>query len=283
MYISINKLSIGPIKQIFLIKESEHFYAKSKKSTKFHLIDKTGQISANLWEVESNLTGFVDIVGNVITYKNKPEIIIQSIGQVPDPSNLEDYLRILDKVTQDRLHKELLDKVGAIQDQFIRRMIQEILPEKSEQNSLQEFKFETAPLSDRRPFNYCGALLEQTVYNLRILDSVYLNFLDRAIDYNLDICKAILIFTHSGAMYGLTDKFSPKLTEGGKLVGLDFMSQNIAYQCAMFSGITSQHCLIRDKIIHGIQACWGAEYKSIEAKICSGILSFSDIERLKYV
>lgn len=208
LYQSIIKLAEGQITQTFLVKKVYFGETINKKPfTGLLLTDKTADIKCVVWE--SHLKNiqegcFIQLSGEVKngidkdTGATKLQIISNksSVTVVKTPENLADYTKSLDELTRDKLLAELNQFVQKIQDTHIKTLVEKSLMTEA----VNGLTFKYCPLSEDRPANYAGALLENTVYVLRYLDGIYLNSFDRTTNLNSDILIAGAILMKIGAI-----------------------------------------------------------------------------------
>ena len=154
----------------FLVSRKE---VKSKKNGGDYLFldlsDKTGHISAFLWEnVEEYLEAFhagdyVKVKGLVREYNNRLQLTLHKIKKVDDSEvDPADFLPVSGKDV-DAQYQELLDQISQFTHPYLRELLQTIMTDARVTE-----RFKRAPAAKRMHHAYIGGLLDHTLSLIRM-------------------------------------------------------------------------------------------------------------------
>jgi 3'-5' exoribonuclease len=168
----------------FLVSRKE---VKSKKNGGDYLFldlsDKTGHISAFLWEnVEEHLEAFhagdyVKVKGLVKEYNNRMQLTLHKIKKVDDSEvDPADFLPVSGKDV-DAQYQELLEQISQMTHPHLRELLQTIM---TDSRVMERFK--RAPAAKRMHHAYIGGLLDHTLSLIRLCRLVAGNYPNLQVD-----------------------------------------------------------------------------------------------------
>ena len=216
--IFVSQLNLNQeIVSCFLVSRKE---IKSKKNGGDYLFldlsDKTGHISAFLWEnVEEYLEAFdagdyVKVKGLVKEYNSRIQLTLHKIKKVDDSEvDPADFLPVSGKDV-DAQYAELLAECSGMTDPHLRDLLQTIL---ADTRVVERFK--RAPAAKRMHHAYIGGLLDHTLSLVRLCRLVAGNYPN----LHLDLLLAGAILHDIGKIEELTYAKSFDYTNEGRLLG----------------------------------------------------------------
>ena len=260
---------------IFLCKQKQLYKAKNGKNYLYLILqDKTGNIVAKIWEVDTNpeikdfLVGdFVKIDGLVNLYGEELQINVSRLRRAePEEYDLKNYIKSADNI--DKLKDKLNEFILSVKNIFLSSLLKSIF---ANQDIYQKFCVHSAGKSMHH--NYFSGLLEHTVSVTEICDFMIKR--NKLLNHDILITSALL---HDiGKIYELSNFPENDYTYDGELlghiiIGADLISKKILE-------INNFPNDLRAQVIHCILAHHG-EYefgspklpKSIEAIV----LHFAD-------
>lgn len=229
----IDTIVPGPCSGTFLVSEVKQLKTKDKRPyTVLELRDKTGQISAFIWDKQLTFLRagiFIKASGEAKEHDGRVVLKLTptAITPIKQPDNLDDYVFSLDAVTINRLWGELLGVVEGMQDKFYKAVIRELI---SKHESFGEFNLRNCPLTDERYGAYAGALLEHIVYCCRHAKSVQQHYFDRNTPIDPDLLVATLILHDIGRLRAFENIMSVTKSDAGKLLTTPILSHNMTLE-----------------------------------------------------
>lgn len=203
----------------------EHYLCKKKQTLKSRtgksylsltLQDKTGTVSAKVWELNNYIQSFeendfVKIDGVVLTYQNELQINIKKIRRSQEGEyDPIDYIPTTDKNIEE-LFKNLVKIINSLENSYIKTLLQNIYIKNDDIR--ERFKVHSAAKSMHH--NYMGGLLEHTVSICEICD-----FLSKHYPFaNRDILIASGMIHDIGKIIELSPFPENEYTDDGQLLG----------------------------------------------------------------
>ncbi len=158
----------------------EHYLCKKKQTLKSRagksylsliLQDKTGIVSAKVWELNNYIQSFsendfIKIEGSVLSYQNELQINIRKIRRSQEGEYEPlDYIPSTDKNIEE-LFKRLMNIINSLKNPYIKTLLQNIYIKND--NIRERFKLHSA--AKNMHHNYMGGLLEHTLSISEICD-----------------------------------------------------------------------------------------------------------------
>lgn len=182
----------------------------NKKYLDFILADKTGEISAKLWEVKDGKESIfkpnmiVDVKGTVTSWQGSLQLKIEKVSEyVGGDINIEDYVKSAPFSSEEMLAK-LNSYVEAINDDDIKAIVKEVI-------EINKEKLSYYPAAKRNHHALRGGLLYHITTMLKLGDdicSIY-DFLDRDLIYSGVILHDIAkIKEMSASELGIVDEYT---------------------------------------------------------------------------
>lgn len=206
-----------PVDAIFIIKESQ---LRTTKAGGFflHLVlqDKTGQITARLWDASEAFAGtlapdeFIVVKGKCESYQNQLQINVKTITKAPtDGLRLGDFMpaSAFDPAEMMRDLKELL---ASIEDPDYKAVVNLFLEDR-------DFcaEFWTAPAAKENHHSYLGGLLEHTLSMMRLASKICEHYTH----LRRDLLLAGVFLHDVGKVQELSYRRTFQYTTPGNLVG----------------------------------------------------------------
>ncbi|MCK4695608.1 MAG: HD domain-containing protein [Candidatus Cloacimonetes bacterium] len=231
-----NKLFVNEIGQ-YLNKEIMNDFLVSQKELRegtkdfylrLKLTDKTGSISANVWNNAQTISekfkegDIIRIKGIVISYKSQIQITVNKVRVLnEDEYDLSEFIATSSKDIN-KLSDKLFQYIENIKDVHLKKLLLEIFEDKD------FFKlFLKSPAAKTWHHNFIGGLIEHTISVVSICD--FVSFL-YPVDKDLLISSALL---HDiGKVYEYNVKSTIDFTPMGRLIGHISLGDQIIYEKA---------------------------------------------------
>ena len=214
----ISGLKAGePVDEVFLVRTKE--LRKTKKGNDYlylELVDRTGQIIANIWDNTETIApnfskdDFVQVAGVVEEYKGKPQVRIDSLKRLAEGEvDLSDFIAQTGQDI-DLLWAQVKEASETIKDSYLKQLIDLFL---KDGNLAEAFKKSPASIKHHQP--YLGGLLEHTVTMLNLARGILPSYprLDR------DLLIVGIILHDIGKIREYSFHLKPDHTDEGRLVG----------------------------------------------------------------
>jgi len=214
----INQLTVEQtVDQIFLVRDKD---LRTTKGGDLYVVctlcDRTGQISARLWQASQRIfesiptDGFLRVKGRVDEYRGERQLIIDSCRPVPaEKVDLADYMPVTE-LDVEAMWSELLEILRGIKDKHLRLLVKKFVEDRE---LVPAFKKSPAAMQMHHPF--IGGLLEHTLNvarNAKALLPLYPQL-------NADLVLAGVFLHDIGKTAELTAGTSITYTDRGRLVG----------------------------------------------------------------
>ena len=217
----------------YLVAEKELREGKQGNYLRMKLQDKSGSISANIWNnADQEAQGFdegdiIKIKANVISYKGQVQLTITKV-RFADSSeyNIEDFLS-RSKKDPELMAAAFFALVDKVENQYLNKLLKLIFEDK-------EFfaKFYQAPAAKSWHHSYLHGLIEHTVSVATICDFVSTQY---PVNYDLLITGAILHDVAKVMEYSSKTKID--FTDIGRLIGhLSLSDQLVCETAAKING-----------------------------------------------
>ncbi len=199
----------------FLVSEKSLREGKRGMYLRMRLVDKTGDVVANVWNNAPALEKLfekgdvVKVKGVVAEFRDQIQFTVNKLRKMGDEEyDLQDYMRSTDK-NLNSLMQELLEFVGSIDNSQIKQLLSNIFDD-------QDFlaKFKKCPAAKNWHHNYIGGLLEHTVSVTKIC-----GFVVELYPVNRDILIAGAILHDIGKVFEYEVSSVIDFTDEGRLVG----------------------------------------------------------------
>ena len=179
------------------------------------LADKTGSITANVWNnalsiAEKFAEGeVVRVKGIVISYKSQIQLTVNKLRRLDSEEyNLADFIATTSK-NINKLSDKLFEYVESIKDENIKALLLSIFDDKEFYN-----KFLEAPAAKTWHHNYMGGLIEHTVSVTMICD-----FASHLYPVHRDLLLAGALLHDIGKVYEYETKPGIEFSTEGRLIG----------------------------------------------------------------
>jgi 3'-5' exoribonuclease len=194
---------------------------KGKPYLNLVLMDKTGEVEGRIWDDAAQIfdqiqaKDIVRVAGKVNLFQGKKQLVLAAI-QKATPGSYSDERFIPTTVYDvDRMHADLMEIIGRMQDPFSRELAQSIF------NS-PELKplILRAPAAKTMHHAYAGGLLEHVLSICRIMEFLgnhYQNYYGKALRKDLLILGGL--FHDIGKIEELSWERGTEYTDSGKLIG----------------------------------------------------------------
>lgn len=214
----INQLKIGnAVDEVFLLRSREvRSYGNGKLCIQAQLADKTGSITAVMWDVDEGqiksfgTEGFLRVQGLVREYKNKLQLEIKDFSRELIPPSLEELLPSAEKDIEE-LQKELAEIVETVENPYLSELLKLFLADEDISRRLR-----MCPASVSYHHAYLGGLLEHIVSVTKLAMKVaehYPHMLNR------DMFITGMILHDIGKLKELSYQGGFQYTDKGRLVG----------------------------------------------------------------
>lgn len=202
---------------VFLVKEKISSLARNGKPyLTLHLMDKTGEIEARVWENVDTLGArfekddFISIRSKATVYLGKMQLIVSELVKVPEHEiNLADFLPEGERATAEML-AELASLVESCRDADLRRLLRAFF---SDSSFLQLYS--KAPAAKGMHHVYLGGLLEHSLSVARLVDAIAPLYPS----INRDLLLVGALLHDVGKVREMTYLRSFDYTDEGKLIG----------------------------------------------------------------
>lgn len=237
------------ISDVYLCKS--HSSAVSKNGKPYDnvmLQDKTGTISAKIWEPDSSgidsfePMDYVCVTGEVVLFQNAPQLNIKRV-RVADAGEYDpsDYLPVTDKDV-DEMYRELMTYMAKVRNPFLQQLIQKYFGDPKFEKA---FKEHSAAKTIHHSF--VGGLLEHTLSVVKICD--YFTVLYPYL--NADLLLTSAAFHDVGKLKEISSFPENDYTDDGQLLGHIMMgAELVGYGCRTIKGFPRrlqselQHCIL---------------------------------------
>ena len=201
----------------YLCKERQNLKTQSGKTyLSLVLQDKTGTISAKVWDLHKDIQNFAEkdvikIEGIVLIYKNTPQLKITKIRKSTEGEyNESDFIPTTDKDIES-LYKSILDFISSVSGSYVRTLLENIFV-KNEHISK---NIKTHSAAKTLHHGYMGGLIEHVVSVTSICDFLS----DKYKFINRDILIASALVHDIGKIYELSPFPDNEYTDEGELLG----------------------------------------------------------------
>jgi 3'-5' exoribonuclease len=202
---------------VFLVKEKITAVARNGKPyLTLHLMDKTGEIEARVWEDVDSIGAlfekddFIRISAKATVYLGKMQLIVSGLSRVPDEQvNIPDFLPEGENDVAELL-KELSLLVESCSDSHLRALLQAFFDD----SAFLEL-YRTAPAAKGMHHVYLGGLLEHSLSVARLMDRITPLYQE----LNRDLLLTGALLHDVGKVREMTYLRSFDYTDEGKLVG----------------------------------------------------------------
>jgi 3'-5' exoribonuclease len=239
----------------------EHYFCKQKESLKtrsgktyysLRLVDKTGMISAKVWELHNDIQSFeegdmIKIDGTVLTYQNELQLKVnkarRSLEGEYDPM---EYIQTTEKDIN-QLQEQASALIASVENPFLRALLENILKKNNEVSKL----FKSHSAAKHMHHSYMGGLLEHTVSVAQICD-----FMSGRYKYvNRDLLITSALLHDVGKIYELSRLPENDYTDDGQMLGHLFIgAEMVALEARNIDGFPHElESLLKHSILshHG--------------------------------
>jgi 3'-5' exoribonuclease len=205
------------VDSLFLVKEKITAVARNGKPyLTLHLMDKTGDIEARVWEDVDTIGGlfekddFIRVRAKATVYLGKMQLIVSELSRVSD-----EQVRIADFLPEgerdgDEMVAELLSLVESCADTSLRRLLHSFFDDAA---FLELYR--TAPAAKGMHHVYLGGLLEHSLAVAQLIDRI----MPLYPELNRDLLMTGALLHDVGKVREMTYLRSFDYTDEGKLVG----------------------------------------------------------------
>lgn len=205
------------VDSVFLVKEKISSLARNGKPyLTLHLMDKTGEIEARVWENVDTIGAlfakddFIAVRSKATVYLGKMQLIVSELRKVPDQEiQLADFLPEGEHSTAEML-EELASLVESCRDNDLRRLLQAFFGDPA----FLEL-YSKAPAAKGMHHVYLGGLLEHSLSVARLVDAIAPLYPS----INRDLLLAGALLHDVGKVREMTYLRSFDYTDEGKLLG----------------------------------------------------------------
>ncbi len=199
----------------FLVAQKELREGTKDVFVRMKLADKTGSISANIWnnarQIAQKFTegDIIKIKGVVISYKSQIQVTVNKVRALSEEEyDLVEYIETTSKDIT-KLSDKLFKYIENIQDEYLKELLLSIFEDK-------EFftLFANSPAAKTWHHNYLGGLLEHTISVTTICD-----FVSHLYPLNKDLLITGAILHDIGKVYEYHIKPTIDFSVEGRLVG----------------------------------------------------------------
>ncbi len=184
------------------------------------LMDKTGQISAKVWELHNDIQSFeegdmIKVDGTVLTYQSDLQL---KIGKLRRSNEGEydpmDYIQCTDK-DMGALYSQVTEMINTVTNHYLKKLLENILINNSEIVAL----FKTHSAAKHMHHSYMGGLLEHSLSVTQICD-----FMSGRYKYiNRDLLITSALLHDIGKVYELSRLPENDYTDEGQMLGHIFI------------------------------------------------------------
>ena len=258
----IKDLQEGELVVGFYLVEEKQIRAKKNGEEYISLVlkDKTGRIPALIWDRIDEFrevfqkADFVKIEGLIGSYNNALQMTVKRIRRIEDHDYREgfDESNYYETTENDieAMWNDLLDIIQTIENEFIRKLTEEIVRENEE-------KIKTYPGAQRIHHEYLGGFLEHTLSVAHSCDY----FSKKYTDINRDFLIAGAVFHDIGKLRELSFHLTTEYSEEGQLIGHIVLGRDMVREKAKeIDGFPQNILLQLDHIIlsHQGNPEWGS-------------------------
>ncbi len=211
------------------LKENEHlidhYFCRQKESLKtrsgktyysLRLVDKTGMVSAKVWELHNDIQSFdegdmIKVDGTVLTYQNELQLKISKLRRSREGEyDPMDYIQTTDK-DMGELYAQITALIGTVSNPFYKKLLENILINDAATAKL----FKTHSAAKHMHHSYMGGLLEHTLSVTQICD-----FMSGRYKYiNRDLLITGALLHDIGKIYELSPLPENDYTDDGQMLG----------------------------------------------------------------
>ena len=238
------------VNNVYLVKTKNTALTKNgKEYLNVTLQDRTGTIDAKVWDPfspgisEFSTLDYVYVEGNVAIYNGVNQLSIQRLSVAREGSFFpEDFLPV-SKRDREEMKRELLGMVSALDNPFLKKLLESIFVEDKE--FLQEFSFHSAAKTVHH--SYVGGLLEHTLSVAKLCRF----YAEQYPDLNRDILISAALCHDIGKMKELSEFPRNDYSDEGQLlghimIGYTMLSEKIALIPDFPTALRSEflHCIL---------------------------------------
>jgi len=214
----INELRPGQtVNQVFLVREKD---LRTTKSGDLYitctLIDRTGKISARLWQATESIftaistDGFIHVKGRTEEYRGNLQLVIDALRPYPaDKVDLSDFTAVTE-LDIEAMWSELLEILRAVKNKPLRMLIKKFVEDRA---LVAGFKKAPAAMEMHNPF--VGGLLEHTLKIAQAAQAL----LPLYPKLNTDLVLTGVFLHDIGKIGELTAGTAINYTDRGQLIG----------------------------------------------------------------
>ena len=203
------------IELFLLLTKKELREGKKDYFVRLDFVDKTGQISGNIWNnALSSMDGYAvnDVVKTralITSYKEQIQLNIKKIRKAKEEEyNIDDFIQKTQKNVEE-LSEEFFNMIETISDQYIQKLLKNIFEDKEIW-----IKFCNCPAAKSWHHNYVGGLLEHTSSVLKIC-----YFLCSLYPVNRDLLLAGAMLHDIGKIFEYNTLPMIEFSDEGRLIG----------------------------------------------------------------
>lgn len=205
------------IETIFLVVEKELRQKKDGRGDYLYLVlrDKTGKIPAFMWDNFENIHKKIEpgilikIKGNIQSYKDKLQIVLQNLEVYREEAQLKDFLPSTDKDIE-VLYRKVLEKIDSLSNEKLKELLKNIYSNPEYRNLILQ-----VPAAKGYHHACIGGLLEHTVSLLELAELILQHYRD----LNRDLLLSGVLLHDIGKIYELDTKNFFEYTKAGRMVG----------------------------------------------------------------
>ncbi len=240
--------------EFYLCQEKQSLVTKNGKPyLKLSLADKTGSVTAMVWNLDGNIGPFdkndiVKIRGVVGSYQGDRQINITQLRRALESEyDASNYYRVSD-VPPDALYARIRALAESCGNLYLRQLLDAFFPVFGAQKEL----FSAHPAAEGFHHNYRGGLAEHTLSVATIAQALQAQY--PIADRDLVIAGALL---HDvGKLTELTDAPACEYSDAGRLIGhISLGAMKLSEACAKIEGFPAE---LRDRLMHIILSHHGS-------------------------
>lgn len=206
------------ILDVYLCKTKNTALTKTgKEYENLILQDKTGQIDAKIWEVNSGGIGdfdagdYIDVTGQVTSFNGALQIKVDRVRKVREGEyDPKDYVPTT-RFDIEQMYAELLKYVSSMENVYIRKLLESFFVEDAEFIA----KFKAVPAGKSVHHGFMGGLIEHSLSVTRMCDAMAKNY-----DYlNRDLLVACGMLHDCGKVKEIAPMPVSDYTDAGNFIG----------------------------------------------------------------
>lgn len=206
------------IADVYLCKTKNTALTKTgKEYENLILQDKTGQIDAKIWDVNSGGIGdfdagdYIDVTGQVVSFNGALQLKVDRVRRVREGEyDPKDYVPAT-RFDVEQMYAELLKYVSSVENAFIKKLLQSFFVE--DEDFIAKFKTVAAGKSVHHGF--MGGLIEHSLSVTRMCDAMAKNY-----DYlNRDLLVACGMLHDCGKVKEIAPMPISDYTDEGNFIG----------------------------------------------------------------